>query len=247
MIRNYFSDLELEITADAESVKKAYRRLARRFHPDLNPGDLYAEQSFKRIQEAFQNLRTEAQIRALRNVLEKRSMALSISSRWQRDSSGFHYVDETIEAESTRQKERRAEELDIRILVGLSPKEQKRKTKEIELEIQEACPSCRGMGGGSHSVQHTCKLCAGMGYQLIRRGAFRWKKTCENCHGMGYEVAEACQQCLGYGKIQVKKRIQLALPSTIDPRLPVQYKGQGHGSFNGLNRGDLWVIWKQKN
>jgi molecular chaperone DnaJ len=243
LIRNYFADLELSPEAGLEEIKKAYRRLVRRFHPDLNPKDAYAEESFKRIQEAYEHLNSEVQIRNVRkNLFENSKLPISAKS-WRRQSFFAGDAEDIVEGKSFRTESRSPENLDIFLESHCRPTD---RTHAISYSAEEICPDCRGVGGNSQSIQQTCKLCAGLSYQLIRRGAFRWKKTCDSCRGRGYEVLSACKKCDGYGKISSIKEVHLPIPKSLDQPQTVAYPHLGHEAFDSKRRGTLWVSWRIK-
>lgn len=244
MIRDYFADLELGPDADLEDVKRAYRRLARRFHPDLNPGDLYAEESFKRIREAFDHLNSQSRILKVRKSLSIEQKLSQSYSRWKREPQiGAYAVHRFVDQWKIQGSTRPEESLDIHVMLNLDLSQ---RTQALELVTEEVCSSCRGKGGTSRSIQQTCKNCAGLGYQLIRRGAFRWKKTCDNCRGMGVEILSACSSCQGYGKVSKRQTVHIPTPKDWDGKSPSVFKGLGNQSFDGKTRGDLWVNWIKK-
>lgn len=242
MIRNYFADLELEPSATPDEIKQAYRRLARRFHPDLNPMDSLAEASFKRIQEAYDFLSSKSRVVKLKQLLEqKRLLEGTQSKRWNASPvvprSGKQFVYEWREEKTkSRRVKLRTENLDIRIPVKRSSKE----WEQIVYARDVPCVQCRGAGGVSRSVRETCKSCAGLGYHAINRGAMQWKKTCENCLGKGFEVLAPCSRCRGRGKIAERATIRINVPSR---PISICLKTYGHCGFDGKQKGDLWIDW----
>lgn len=246
MIRNFFADLEIDSSAELEEVKLAYRRLARRFHPDLNPGDIYAEESFKKIKEAYDYLSDEQRLQKHRTEIQAQSSSQTLTyDRWARQSpiSNISSIYEDLTSPLTASVD---EELDIHLIFEIHKDAAEKKKARIELQRKDQCKSCQGTGGSNKSVQMTCKKCAGLRYVLISRGAFRWKKTCDECSGKGYRVLSACPACDGYGKLTDTKSLDLALPDTVESGNAIQYAGQGHEAFDGKSRGDLWVTWKIK-
>lgn len=242
MIRDYFADLELSPDSDLESVKKAYRRLARRFHPDLNPGDPYAQESFRRIQEAYQYLLLDPQRENLRQHLsafrEERE-----PSRWQNKMEFSFSSPEDFLDEWKIKEERRSEDLDIHLKVEI-PRTTWPTRQRIRYARLIVCMTCRGVGGASQSIQMTCKSCAGLSYQMIRRGAFRWKKTCESCQGRGYQVRGACKSCAGRGKTSYQEDIELEVPEEAKQGSPIIYPKLGHESYDKGKKGDLKILWR---
>lgn len=231
MIRDYFADLELDIHAGGQEIKRAYRRLARRFHPDLNPGDRFAEASFRQIRAAYEYLSDETRADQLRIYLQK-SARQARPKKWQANDI-FGYGDQAPDARNI---------LDIHTIAELTDEDLQKGYYELSLLIEEPCHECGGDGGPESSIKRTCKHCAGLAYRLIQRGAFRWKKTCEPCHGKGFEVINACPACQGKGKKKQTRKLQLRIPESLQA---TRYPEWGHIAYNReQKRGDLWVHWR---
>lgn len=255
MIRNYFADLELEYWATGDDIRQAYRRLARRFHPDLNPEDCYAEESFKRIQEAYRYLEDRERADRLRRRLKAEVPSLDNLSRWSQEpsvpASVPHFMTQWKEERTSRTQskktrtgssKRKVEFLDHSISLPVSDKEVKEGfEKDIQFEIEKPCPKCRTQGLRSKSIMETCKPCAGQGFRSIQRGNFQWKKTCEDCRGQGYLMRSRCLLCQGQGKIKVHEQYRLAWKGSSRPVKSLLLKSCGHISFDGKKRGNLWV------
>lgn len=236
MIRNYFDDLELDPAASLEDIRQAYRRLARRFHPDLNPGDQYAAESFRRIKEAYDQLSSEESIEKIRRSLDASSSRPKEVSRWDRR---IRVYSEVLKTSPRRDEERRNEILDLQLELKLSEADLEKSELELAYEREDICSSCKGSGGDPQSIKTTCKKCAGLGYEHIKRGAFNWKKTCSSCKGQGFQMSSPCLDCEGKGKAMQKMKTKFKLPSSI----PAEKKlsGMGNISNDGQTRGDLWV------
>lgn len=232
-VRDYFSDLELTPNASLQEVRKAYKRLAKLYHPD-HSGDA---QKFTIVQTAYDNLNSE-------ELIEKAKEALSMAKTNIKSKLGNYSTASQIkrlEESGTG----RIENLDIRIIVPLDRSKLAGSVHSIKLSVENVCQTCRGLGESAQSKRTRCKKCSGLGYQMIRRGeSFRWKKTCEACHGEGVELTEACKACGGYGKVLELEEIKISTPSLVDSRSPILYQGLGHHSFDGKTRGNLWVTWK---
>jgi molecular chaperone DnaJ len=253
MLRNYFSDLELGPDASLDDVRKAYRRLARRFHPDVNPLDAQAEEAFRRIQEAFENLSTVTRIRKLRERLEgtSRKTVKPEIQKWS-DFSKLprpdQFVSQWRDEPSVKKNIKRPEEkLDFWIQLELSDQELKRGvSKRFRFSYEQPCEACRGSGGSSGSVKATCKRCAGLGFYLIERGAMHWKKTCDDCLGKGHIVVSPCRVCSGRGKVQNSEVLEVKIPKSPDLSKALVLRGLGHISYDGRKRGSLCVQLVQK-
>lgn len=252
MIRNYFADLELSIDATAEDIRRAYKRLARRFHPDLNPQDIRAESSFRRITEAYEYLSSATRIQKLKKILDlvPEEFTKKNIQKWENlaivPSNQNQFFEEWAEEpsrKSTKVKQRPEESLDLWVSLPIY-KNDRGVGKRAIISVDIPCPHCRGRGGQSRSVQVTCKKCGGLGNFLITRGAINWRKSCDDCHSKGYLVLGPCDQCSGKGKVSQKQLIEISIPPNADETRPLYVKGFGHKSFNGRKRGDLWVQLK---
>ncbi len=249
MIRNYFADLELDLSASLDDVRRAYRRLARRFHPDLNPLDKQSEESFYRIQEAFDFLSSETRFEKLKKQLVEpgRTSKKLVAQKWGEyplvPVSTDQFIGEWKEESSVRKKFHRPEEnLDVWILMEVNRADLKSEiVKTIAVPHEHPCGSCRGLGGRAKAARATCKKCAGLGHFLIERGAMHWRKTCDLCLGKGYLSLSPCSTCGGRGKVGERQKIEIRIPKKTDVKRPIIVRGFGHISFDGKKRGDLWV------
>ncbi len=246
MIRNYFADLELHYLADSEEIRSAYRRLARRFHPDLNPEDLYAEESFKRIHEAYRYLSDDTRASRLRRRLKTEMGPVEQSGRWKSSrpmpTSLTQFVTDWTEERTTKTKTNRRENLRADLNLRVTSREiEFGFEKEITFNVDKACGGCRSQNKRSGSISETCKRCAGVGYEAIRRGNFQWKKTCDDCRGQGVLRRSRCALCQGRGKVSVKEMGKLSWQGSRQPVRTIILKQLGHYSWDGKKRGDLWV------
>ncbi len=139
----------------------------------------------------------------------------------------------------------RIEKLDQRIVVVIDKERRAGDEQEVLWTVEELCSKCRGKGGSPRSKKVQCRVCKGLGYLHIQRGAsFRWKKTCDQCHGQGFEVEEACVECQAYGKLAKLHRRKFKIPKNLES--PESFDGLGHFSFDGKSRGRLIIQWTRK-
>lgn len=239
MIRNYFADLELLPGATLAEVRSAFRRLAKRFHPDVHPNDPVAEESFKRIQEAYDHLDSPTKITRLKNRLAQvKELRTSGITKWKDQRRPATEK----EGDKKKSKRQRAENLDIHLNLAVQGRVIERGGRErFQFVFEKPCPTCRGRGGSERSVAITCKKCAGVGTYQIARGALHWKKTCEECFGKGVNVIAPCGTCSGKGKVAERQAVEIQIPEGVDLHQEVCLKGLGHISFDGEKRGDLWL------
>lgn len=232
MLRNYLADLELDDSAELDDVRQAYIRLARRFHPDLNPDDQFASESFRRIREAYDFLNSRTRLYQIKTAL-RGVVKSTLPTRWQAQDGFANLL----------VREARNATPEIHLDVSLTAKSLRDPVQTLRFQVQKICSSCKGAGGHSKSMRVTCKTCAGLGYRSIRRGAYSWKKTCDACLGQGAQVLNGCETCAGSGRLMEEAEIQVKTPSMSKVEEVVLYRSCGHPSYDGRTRGDVWVKW----
>lgn len=244
VIRNYFADLELDHTATIQEIRSAYRRLAKKFHPDAHPNDTIAEESFRRIQEAYEHLNTVTKVSRLKSRLSNiKALETSAITRWKDQKRPSPEVDDLRQTLRSRKEE----DLDIHFSLAVQERVIDHGGKErFQFVFEKPCPTCKGRGGSKNSVYATCKKCAGLGSYQIARGALQWKKTCEDCFGKGKNVVVPCAGCSGKGKVAERQAVEVKIPAAVDLHQKVCLKGLGHISFDGAKRGDLWLSLTRK-
>jgi molecular chaperone DnaJ len=238
---DYYEILEVSRTATKEEIKKAYRRLAMKYHPDRNPGDKEAEEKFKLINEAYQVL-SDDEKRAIydrygKEGLEGRGYSQNFSFEDIFDmfndifGGGFSTQDYSMPYEMDRAIE---VELEFEEAVyGVS--------KEIEIEYFSICPSCKGTGA---KETITCPSCKGRGSIVIGSGFMRISQTCPQCEGKGYIPKKVCPECKGKGYILKKEKIHVDIPAGVDTGMRMRIPRKGNEYPNA--RGDLYLIFNVK-
>ncbi|MBN8553825.1 MAG: DnaJ domain-containing protein [Deltaproteobacteria bacterium] len=244
MIHNYFADLELDIQADLNEVQRAYRRLAKKFHPDIN-SDPKAPAAFRLIQEAYATLNTEGKILKHKKQIEVQISQIKFAEKKVTYALTPVKREEFIEISGIYRPKNRLiktdENLDIHLVLSIDADDlEKEGSQFFEFPFRKPCSVCLGSGANPQSRKQTCKICKGLGVSKIQRGAMKWDKTCEACDGKGV-TAEKCNKCLGTGIATDRQQIEFKITKKLDFTKPIEFKGLGNYAETGKRRGSVWV------
>ena len=253
--RDYYEVLGVSKSADDAELKKAYRALAKKYHPDMNPGDAEAEKKFKEASEAY----------AILSDPEKRKQydqfgfaafeggaggggfgGFDFNSMDFSDIFGDIFGDFFGGGRSRRTSNGPMKGANIRTSVRITFEEATFGVeKEIELTLKDECGTCHGTGAKAGTTPETCSKCGGKGQVVFTSQSFfgtvRNVQTCPDCNGTGKIVKEKCPDCYGNGYIASKKKIQVSIPAGIDNGQSVRIREKGEPGTNGGPRGDLLV------
>jgi molecular chaperone DnaJ len=247
--RDYCKVLDVPRTATEADIKKAYRRLAMKYHPDRNPGDKEAEEKFKEAKEAYEVL-CEADKRA---VYDQHGHAGIDAQRHAggRGGAGADAFGEMFgemfgdifgggrRGGGGRQVFRGADlkyelELDLNQAVfGHS--------SEIDVAKLQECDTCGGSGAAKGHKPTTCETCNGVGQVRISQGFFQLQQPCPHCRGSGNIIKNPCDSCLGQGRVRRSKRLAVKIPAGVDTGDRIRLSGEGEAGRNGGPPGDLYV------
>jgi molecular chaperone DnaJ len=242
--RDYYKVLDVARTATEAEIKKAYRRLAMKYHPDRNPNDHEAEDKFKEAKEAYEIL-CDAQKRAIYDQyghegLAQRGGGSGFSADAFSDIFGDVFGDIFGGGRrGGRQVFRGADlrydlELDLEQAVfGYS--------SSIDFTTLAECDSCQGSGAAPGSKPVTCETCNGVGQVRMQQGFFAVQQTCPRCKGRGQMISQPCDSCLGQGRLRRKKTLQVKVPEGVDNGDRIRLAGEGEAGRNGGPPGDLYV------
>lgn len=263
--KDLYALLEVPRTATAEEIKKAYRRLARKYHPDVNPGDKEAEEKFKEISFAFDILSDEKK-RALYDEMGMDAAKIGWdpekAAAWRRWSAGraaspfgtdFEGFDvdlgdifgdvfgDIFRAARTRAETGPVPGRDLRAGITIDLGEAVRgTTRTIEIERPTTCPRCNGSGRADPNPP-ACSTCGGSGRVRTSRGNVIFGGVCPTCRGSGKEPGPACPQCHGAGSVLSTSRLEVKIPAGIDDGGVVRLAGQGGAGSRGGPPGDLYL------
>ena len=254
--RDYYEVLGVEKNADEAAIKKAYRVLAKKYHPDMNPGDKEAEKKFKEASEAYAVLSDPEKRRqydqfghaAFDGGAGGGFGGFDFNSADFSDIFGDIFGDFFGGGRRGAGRETNApmKGSNIRTSVRITFEEAVFGTeKEIELTVKEECKTCHGSGAKPGTAPQTCPKCGGKGQVVFTQQSFfgtvRNVQTCPDCQGKGKVIREKCIDCHGSGYVPMKKRFAVEIPAGIDNGQCKRLSGQGEPGVNGGPRGDVLV------
>ena len=255
--RDYYEVLGVDKNADDAAIKKAYRALAKKYHPDMNPGDADAEAKFKEASEAYAVL-SDSEKRA---QYDKYGMAAFDGSGGAGGYSDFSSMDFTDmfgdifgdlfgfggssrSGGSSANSPRRGASLRARVHITFEEAVFGCE-KEIEVYLKDECTECGGSGAKKGTSPTTCPNCSGQGKVVYQQqslfGMVQNVQTCPDCRGTGQIIKDKCPVCRGTGYTSSKKRIKVSIPAGIDNGQSVRIREKGEPGTNGGPRGDLLV------
>jgi molecular chaperone DnaJ len=248
--RDYYKVLDLPKNATEADIKKAYRRLAMKFHPDRNPGDSEAEESFKEAKEAYEVL-SDAQKRA---IYDQHGHAGIDAARQGGGGAGgfggqdfgdiFGEVFGDIFGQGGRRGGRsqvfRGADLRYELELDL-PQAVFGHSVELDLPKLMECETCHGSGAAKGHSPVTCDTCNGVGQVRISQGFFQLQQPCPRCRGTGKIVKNPCDTCLGQGRIRRQRKLSVKVPAGVGTGDRIRLAGEGEAGRNGGPPGDLYV------
>jgi len=258
--RDYYEVLGITRGASAEEIKKVYRKLAVKYHPDKNPGDSAAEEKFKELGEAYEVLMDENK-RAAYDQFGHAAFGAG-GGPGRPGAGGFHdpfdifrevfgmgteggggIFDQIFGSGASRDRSGRQRGSDLRYDLQISLEEAAFGVdKEIEILKHETCGHCGGSGAESGSRAATCPTCQGRGQVISSRGFFQVSQTCPRCRGTGQVIERPCRECGGDGRQEKRTRIRMKIPAGIDDGARVRSLRNGEAGVRGGASGDLYVV-----
>lgn len=244
--RDYYKVLDVPRTATEADIKKAYRRLAMKYHPDRNPNDHEAEDKFKEAKEAYEVLCDE-QKRAIYDQYGHEGLNARGGGAGFNSADAFSDIFGDVFGDifgggrrgGGRQVFRGADlrydlELDLEQAVfGYDA--------NVEFTTLGECESCKGSGAAPGSKTTTCDTCNGVGQVRMQQGFFAVQQTCPRCKGRGQIISQPCDPCLGQGRVRKKKTLAVKVPPGVDNGDRIRLAGEGEAGRNGGPSGDLYV------
>ncbi len=260
--KDYYEILGVSRNASDDEIKKAYRKLAMKYHPDRNQGNKEAEEKFKEINEAYEVL-SDPEKRRMYDQFGHQAFA---QGGFGSSTTGFDFDLNDIFGESpfedifssffggpftrkdSRRRERRTRGSDIRADISINLSEiLSEKNLTIKVRRNEPCSACSGTGSKNSSTPSTCPTCGGRGQVRTTQGFFTISTTCPRCNGTGTVISDPCHICRGKSVVEKDVNLTIRIPAGIEDGTKMRISGEGDiGEFNGV-RGDLYVIVYVKN
>lgn len=258
---DYYETLGVGREATADELKKAYRKLAVKYHPDKNQGDKAAEDKFKEVSEAYEVLK-DSEKRAAYDRYGHAAFQGGGRSPAGAGAGGFHdpfdifrevfgqgaggggggsIFEEFFGGGGGRGGAQQG--ADLRYDLEISLLEAARGTeKEISYRSHVLCTRCGGSGAEPGSKSVHCPTCGGVGQVTSTRGFFSVRQTCPDCHGSGTKIEKPCVDCGGSGRVQKTRKVKIRIPAGIDTGQKLRSPGHGEGGLQGGPAGDLYVV-----
>jgi len=242
--RDYYKVLDVDKTVGDDDLKKAYRKLAMKYHPDRNPGDQTAEEQFKLVSEAYEVLTNQQQReiydRYGHEGLERgRGGGAGFGGGFS-DIFGDVFSDIFGGGGGGRGGPRRG--ADLRYLIDLTLEQAVSGTTEtIRIPTAQSCATCNGYGTADGKAPRECQACHGAGQVRVQQGFFVLQQACPACRGRGAMVTEPCRSCRGAGQVRNEKTLEVKIPAGVDTGDRVRLSGEGEPGDKNAPAGDLYV------
>ena len=251
--KDYYEVLGVDKNASEEDLKRAYRKLAKQYHPDMNPGNAEAELKFKEVNEAYEVL-SDAEKREKYDRYGHAAFDPSMGggagfSGFGGFGGGFDFGDifsSIFGGGSTRGRSSAIDGDDITVRVSISFEEAIFGCKkEISFARIEGCSECGSTGAAKGTKPETCSTCKGSGSVRVQQnvgfGFMETQRACSNCRGTGKIVKTPCKNCNGKGFVRINKKMDVSIPAGIDSEQRIILRGQGSAGRNGGANGDLCI------
>ncbi len=247
--KDYYEVLGVNRDASDDEIKKAYRKLAMKHHPDRNPDNPKAEEHFKEAKEAYETL-SDGQKRAAYDqyghaAFEAGGMGGGGPFGAGGAAGGFDFSDifGDIFGGGRGQRSNVHRGADLRYNLEITLEQAARGTEtQIRVPTMAECETCHGSGAKPGTTPTTCSTCGGHGQVRMQQGFFSIQQTCPRCHGSGKQIASPCGTCHGAGRVKQHKTLAVKIPAGVDNDDRIRLSGEGEHGTNGGPSGDLYVV-----
>jgi len=252
--RDYYEVLGVPKNAEPEEIKKAYRRIALKYHPDKNPGDKEAEEIFKEAAEAYEIL-SDKETRAQYDRFGHAGVGGAphfgsvedIFSAFGdifggRGGSIFEQIFEGFAGGRGGQRAQRGRGAHLKVDLEISFQDVADGVKKtIQIQRSEPCDDCRGTGAKPGTSPTRCQQCGGRGFVAVQQGFFAMRSTCPACRGRGEIIESPCPACHGGGRVPKAREVSVTIPPGVEDGMQLRLSGEGEAGPHGGGRGDLYV------
>ncbi|TLS66692.1 molecular chaperone DnaJ [Mariprofundus erugo] len=248
--RDYYEVLGVAKGTDENTIKRAYRKLAMKYHPDRNPDDEQAAEKFRELTEAYEVL-SDATKRARYDQYGHAGVDDQMHDFWGRggfqDSHAFRdfgdLFGDVFGDVFSGGGQRSSRGADLRYNLNLTL-EEAASGKEVELDIPKhaTCDTCHGSGARPGTNPVPCSTCGGHGQVQMQQGFFAVRRTCPTCHGSGTRIESPCISCGGAGRVKVNKKLKVKIPAGVYEGAQVRVTGEGEVGKQGMPSGDLYIV-----
>ena len=249
----YYRLLGVSRGATADEIKKAYRKLARKFHPDVNPGDKHAEERFKKISEAYDVL-SDPKKREVYDAYGTYSDNLRGGGAGQGpgvDFAGFDFshfggsgfsdiFSQFFQGNARSSAPKKGEDLEYQVSMGFDEALRGLQTR-ITYARRETCQTCHGKGQSGEARVRECGLCHGAGRMTQMKGRMKFTTTCTQCGGSG-RAGKACETCQGDGRVPTTDSLEIKIPPGVQTGSRIRFAGKGDAGVQGAPAGDLYSV-----
>jgi molecular chaperone DnaJ len=247
--RDYYETLGVAKSAEEKEIKKAYKKLAMKYHPDRTEGDKVKEETFKEIKEAYEILKDDQK----RAAYDQYGHAAFEQGGNGGGGGGFggggfggqdfgDIFGDIFGGGGGRGRQRQQRGSDLRYNVELSLEDAvKGKSLEIKVPTYVSCDPCDGSGAKKGTSPKTCSTCHGHGQVQMRQGLFAVQQTCPTCNGQGKVISDPCTSCRGQGRVEKNKTLSVKIPAGVDTGDRIRLSGEGEAGEHGAGSGDLYV------
>jgi molecular chaperone DnaJ len=245
--RDYYATLEVAREATADDLKKAFRKLAMKYHPDRNPGDKQAEARFKELNEAYDVLKDDTK----RAAYDRYGHAAFEQGG---GAGGFDFsgggglgdifdqmFGDFMGGRGGRQRTRSGADVQTQVEIDLTQAFAGAKV-QVRVPTRVACEACKGTGSADgQRAADTCSTCNGQGKVRAQQGFFVIERTCPTCGGAGRVIRNPCRVCAGAGTVQRERALQVTIPPGVEDGTRIRLQGEGEAGGQGAPNGDLYV------